>query len=173
MSHPMKDVGLAVLRAGVGGVLVAHGTQKLFGWFGGHGIAGTAQAFESMGFKPGVPSAVAAGVGEAGGGALIILGLATPVAGASAAGTMIAASAVHAPRGFFAQKGGFEYTALLSVSTAALALIGPGGLSVDRLLGYRLNRPWMAVTSLVVSGLGTAVVLRRRNQELATDGDAA
>lgn len=92
MSHPVKDAGLLVLRAGVGGVLIAHGCQKLFGWFGGGGLNSTAGAFESMGFTPGRPSALAAGLGEAGGGALIALGLATPVAGAAAAGTMIAAS---------------------------------------------------------------------------------
>ncbi|MCW2501553.1 MAG: mhqP3, partial [Frankiales bacterium] len=63
------NAGLLLLRAGVGGVLVAHGGQKLFGWFGGHGLEGTAGAFEQMGFRPGRASAVAAGLGEAGGGA--------------------------------------------------------------------------------------------------------
>lgn len=167
MSHPVKDAGLLVLRAGVGGVLIAHGCQKLFGWFGGHGLTATAGAFESMGFRPGRQSALAAGLGEAGGGALIALGLATPVAGAAAAGTMIAASAVHAPAGFFAQQGGYEYSALLSVSTAALALTGPGGWSLDRTLGYRLNRPWMAITALLLSSVGAAAVLRRRATTLA------
>lgn len=167
MSHPVKDAGLLVLRAGVGGVLLAHGCQKLFGWFGGHGLTATAGAFESMGFTPGRPSALAAGLGEAGGGALIALGLATPVAGAAAAGTMIAASAVHAPAGFFAQRGGYEYSALLGVSTAALALTGPGGWSLDRALGYRLNRPSLAIASLAMSVAGAAAVLRRRTRTLA------
>jgi putative oxidoreductase len=62
-----ENAGLLVLRAGVGGVLAAHGTQKLFGWFGGHGLDGTAAAFEQIGFAPGRPSALAAGLGEAGG----------------------------------------------------------------------------------------------------------
>lgn len=172
MSHPLKDAGLFVLRAGVGGVLIAHGTQKLFGWFGGHGLEGTANAFESMGFTPGRPSALAAGLGEAGGGALIALGLATPVAGAAAAGTMIAATAVHAPAGFFAQQGGFEYPALLTVSTAALALTGPGGWSLDKMLGYRLNRPWMGVTGLVVSVAGATAVLQRRRAALSAQAAA-
>jgi putative oxidoreductase len=173
MSHPLRDAGLLVLRAGVGGVLVAHGCQKLFGWFGGHGVAGTAKAFESMGFAPGVPSAVAAGIGEAGGGALIVLGLGTPVAGAAAAGTMVAAAAVHAPAGFFAQKGGLEYAALLGVSSAALALTGPGGWSLDRALGYRLDRPWTAVASLLASAAGAVVVLRRRKAALAASAAAS
>jgi len=93
-----ENAGLLTLRAGLGGVLMAHGVQKLFGWLGGHGLAGTGAAFEQMGFRPGGPSAVAAGAAEAGGGALIALGLATPAAGAAATGTMIPAAAVHAPR---------------------------------------------------------------------------
>ncbi|GAA1639276.1 hypothetical protein GCM10009790_21250 [Georgenia ruanii] len=163
----LRDAGLLVLRTGVGGVLLAHGCQKLFGWFGGGGVAGTAAAFEQMGFTPGAPSAVAAGLGEAGGGTLILVGLATPVAGAAATGTMMAASAVHFPA-FFAQQGGYEYTALLAVSTAALALTGPGGWSLDALLGYRLNKPWMSVVGLVASAVAATAVLQRRAQHLAS-----
>lgn len=162
----LRDAGLLVLRTGVSGVLVAHGCQKLFGWFGGGGVQGTAAAFEQMGFTPGTPSAVAAGLGEAGGGALMLLGLATPFAGAAATGTMMAATAVHFPA-FFAQKGGYEYAALLGVSTAALALIGPGGWSLDALLGYRLNKPWMSVVGLVASTVAATAVLQRRAQHLA------
>ena len=73
-----ENAGLLALRAGVGGVLIAHGVQKLFGWLGGHGLDATGAAFERMGFQPGRQSALAAGLGEAGGGALIALGLATP-----------------------------------------------------------------------------------------------
>ena len=62
-----ENAGLLTLRAGVGGVLVAHGVQKLFGWLGGHGLTGTGAAFEQMGVEPGRPSALAAGMGEAGG----------------------------------------------------------------------------------------------------------
>ena len=72
-----ENAGLLTLRAGVGGVLVAHGVQKLFGRLGGHGLTGRA-AFEQMGFVPGRQSALAAGLGEAGAGVLIALGLATP-----------------------------------------------------------------------------------------------
>ncbi len=169
----LGDAGLLVLRVGVGGVLVAHGGQKLFGWFGGHGIEGTAGAFEQIGFRPGRASAVGAGLGEAGGGALIGLGLATPAAGAAAAGTMIAAASVHAPSGFFASGGGYEYPALLGVSAAAVALTGPGKWSLDSLLGNRFNRPWMAAVGLLASSaVSTAIVLRRRRalaaQEMAS-----
>ena len=168
-----ENAGLLALRVGVGGVLAAHGVQKLFGWFGGHGLEGTAAAFEQMGFKPGRPSALAAGLGEAGGGGLIALGLATPVAGAAAAGTMIPAAAVHAPSGFFATGGGYEYPALLSVSAATLTLIGPGDWSADAVLGHRLNRPWMTGVALLTSMAASLAVLQRRRSFLAARAAAA
>ncbi|WP_143663970.1 DoxX family membrane protein, partial [Streptomyces sp. rh34] len=71
------DLGLLALRVGTGAVLAAHGSQKLAGWFGGGGIQGTTAAMEAMGFHPPKRSAVAAGLGEAGGGVLLALGLAT------------------------------------------------------------------------------------------------
>ncbi|NEE14438.1 DoxX family membrane protein, partial [Streptomyces sp. SID7499] len=79
-----RDLGLLLLRLGAGGALAAHGAQKLFGWFGGHGIEGTGQFMESVGYVPGKTSATAAGLAEAGGGTLLALGLATPAAGAAA-----------------------------------------------------------------------------------------
>jgi putative oxidoreductase len=93
---------------------------------------------------------------------MIALGLATPAAGAAAAGTMITAASVHKPGGFFAFAGGYEYPALLSVSTAALALTGPGRVSVDHAMGNRLNRPWMAAVGLVASSAASAYIIRRR-----------
>jgi putative oxidoreductase len=163
-----QNTGLLTLRLGVGGVLFAHGTQKLFGWFGGPGLEGTAAGFEQMGFRPGRLNAMAAGLGEAGGGSLIALGLATPAAGSIAAGTMIAASSVHAPHGFFATQGGYELPALLGTSAAALSLTGPGDWSFDALLGHRLNRPWIAVTGLLLSSAGSALVVWRRRKALAS-----
>ncbi|GGT34904.1 hypothetical protein GCM10010243_09400 [Streptomyces matensis] len=104
--YDRRDLGLLLLRLGTGGVLAAHGTQKLFGWFGGGGIEGTGQFMDSIGYAPGKVSAAAAGVAETGGGLLLALGLATPAAGAAAAGAMAGASAVHTPNGFFNQEGG-------------------------------------------------------------------
>jgi putative oxidoreductase len=164
MTSNIQNAGLLTLRAGVGGVLIAHGVQKLFGWLGGAGLTGTAEAFEQMGFRPGRPSAVAAGLGEAGGGALIVLGLATPAAGAAAVGTMIPAAAVHVPSGFFATGGGYEYPALLGLSAATLALTGPGDWSLDARLGHRLNPPWMAAAALLASAAASALVLQRRHK---------
>jgi putative oxidoreductase len=164
----LENAGLLGLRAGVGGVLAAHGVQKLFGWLGGAGLAGTAAGFEKLGFTPGRRNALAAGLGEAGGGALIALGLATPAAGAAAAGTMIPAVAVHAPHGFFATGGGYEYPALLGVSAVALALIGPGDWSLDARLGHRLNRPWISAAVMLASSVVSLAIVDRRRR-LLTD----
>src|SRR6478609_10543731 len=104
-----SDFARLVLRVGVGGVMAAHGTQKLFGWFGGGGLAGTAGHLESAGFRPGRMKDIVAGVTETAGGVLLAAGLATPSTGAAVTSTMAVAAATHAPQGFFAMKGGYEY----------------------------------------------------------------
>ena len=88
-------LGLALLRAVVGLLFFGHGTQKLYGWFGGHGPDATGQFFESLGLRPGKRHAISAGAAEAGGGALIALGFLTPAAAAGIIGTM--ATAIWAP----------------------------------------------------------------------------
>lgn len=143
-----RDVGALITRVGVGAALVAHGGQKLFGWFDGAGLDATAVGFDKLGLRPGRANALAAGVAEIGGGALLALGLATPAAGAAAAGAMIVASLVNGPRGFFVQRGGYEYSAILGLTTASIALAGPGALSLDRATGDVLDRPWMKVVAL-------------------------
>src|SRR5690242_3401889 len=166
------DLGLLIFRSALGLTLAAHGAQKLFGWFGGRGVEGTSQGMEAMGFEPAKTSAVLAGLGEAGGGTLLALGLATPLAGSAAASTMLVAGSVHEPAGFFATEGGFEYNVILGLGGAALAIGGPGYYSLDRALGDRLNRPWMAVVSLTVLGLASAGILARRRQAIASSQPA-
>ncbi|MFF8727665.1 DoxX family protein [Streptomyces sp. NPDC015171] len=161
-----RDLGLLLLRLGTGGVLAAHGTQKLFGWFGGHGLAGTGQFMESVGYTPGRASATAAGLAETGGGALLALGFATPAAGAAAAGAMAGAAAVHLPNGFFAQEGGYEYAASLGLAAAGLAVTGPGRLSLDHALGHVLDRGWMVPAALGVTAAATALVVGTRNRRV-------
>ncbi|MFD5727035.1 DoxX family protein [Streptomyces sp. NPDC058368] len=156
------DLGLLVLRAGTGAVLAAHGAQKLLGWFGGGGIEGTTAAMEAMGFHPPKHSALAAGLGEAGGGVLLALGLATPAAGAAAAGAMAGAVAVHAPAGFFAQGGGYEYPAFLGFTAAAIGLTGPGRYSVDHATGHAFNQPWMVALAFAGSAAAAAAVVGKR-----------
>ncbi|QDQ11236.1 DoxX family protein [Streptomyces spectabilis] len=170
-SHPCarpdrRDIGLLLLRTGTGAVLAAHGSQKLLGWFGGGGIEGTGAYFESVGYRPGKVNAVLAGLAEAGGGTLLALGLATPAAGAAAAGAMAGAAPVHAPNGFFNQSGGFEYPAVLGLVSAALAVTGPGRLSADHALGDVLNRAWMAPAALLATGVATAALIATRRRAL-------
>ncbi|MGP4086986.1 DoxX family protein [Streptomyces sp. KR55] len=164
--YDRRDLGLLLLRLGTGGVLAAHGAQKLFGWFGGGGIEGTGQWFESVGYKPGKASAMAAGLAEFGGGTLLALGLATPAAGAVAAGDMAGAAVVHAPSGFFATEGGYEYAATLGLSATGIAIAGPGRLSLDHALGHILDRGWMVPAALGAAAAGTAVVVGMRNQRV-------
>src|SRR4051812_678309 len=110
-----------ILRLLIGGLFIGHGTQKLFGWFGGHGLDGTGGFFESLGLKPGKRNAIAAGVSEAGGGALLATGLAMPLAGAALTGTMTTAIRhVHGSKGPWAGDGGWEYNAVLIAATLAL-----------------------------------------------------
>ncbi len=134
-------------------MLVAHGTRKLFGWFGGGGVDGTSKAM-----KPWVSarrrSAVAAGLGEAGGGTLLAVGLATPAAGAVVAGTMAGAVAVHVPAGFFNQSGGFSTPSLPRLSTAAALGLAAGRYSLDHCTGHRLDRPWTLAAAFVASAAG-------------------
>ncbi|MEV6259938.1 DoxX family protein [Streptomyces sp. NPDC051784] len=157
-----RDLGLLVLRAGTGAVLTVHGLQKLTGWFGGGGIEGTTAAMEAMGFHPPKHSALAAGIGEAGGGALLALGLATPAAGAAAAGTMAGAVAVHAPAGFFAMGGGYEYPAFLGFTAAAIGVTGAGRYSLDHATGHVLDQPWVVALAFAGSALAAAAVVGRR-----------
>ena len=165
-----SDLGLLALRLGIGGTLVAHGAQKLFGAFGGGGIEGTAGAMHAMGFRPGKRNAVVAGLSEAGGGALLAAGLATPVGGAAAAAAMAAAVFVHKPNGFFAASGGFEYPAVLGLTSVALAIGGPGRLSLDAATGHALNKNWMSVLALVAAGAGAYATIKQR--QVAVEGDA-
>lgn len=164
-----RDLALLALRTGTGAVLIAHGTQKLFGWFGGPGLAGTAAGMERMGFRPGRESAIAAGLGEAGGGALLVLGLATPAAGAAAAGAMAGAVAVHAPAGFFNQGGGFEYPAFLGFTAAAVGLAGAGRYSLDHATCHRFDRPWTVALAFAGSALAAAAVVTKRARAQAEE----
>ncbi|MFF6785739.1 DoxX family membrane protein [Streptomyces sp. NPDC012510] len=165
-SFDRRDLGLLLLRLGAGGVLAAHGTQKLFGWFGGHGIEGTGAFMESVGYAPGKASATASGLAETGGGALLALGLATPAAGAAAAGAMAGAAAIHTPNGFFNTEGGYEYAATLGLAAAGLAIAGPGRFSLDHAFGHVVDRGWMVPTALAGTAAVTAVVVGLRTKRV-------
>ena len=148
-------IGRLILRLVVGGFFFGHGTQKLFGWFGGYGPDATGQFFESLGLRPGKRHAVAAGAAEAGGGALLVLGAATPLASAALIATMLTAiHRVHLKNGPWVTDQGYEYNLVLIAACAALAETGPGSPSVDDALGIGINGPKSAVLALVLGALG-------------------
>lgn len=135
----MHVYGLAVLRVIVAAVFIAHGAQKLFGIWGGYGLAGTAGYFEQLGLKPGHALAMLVGIVEFGGGLMLILGALTQVVAVALALTMVVAIwKVHALNGFFlnwantpGQGHGIEYNLVLIGALVALMLSGPGAFSVD------------------------------------------
>jgi putative oxidoreductase len=150
-------IGRLLLRATVGGFFVGHGTQKLFGAFDGHGLKETASSFESMGIRPGKVQAIMAGVGETAGGAGVALGYRTPLASSAVVAAMLTAiQKVHGKNGPWAQKGGFEYNAVLAAAAVALAEVGPGPISLDALRGKeRVGTKW-AVLAIALGTAGAA-----------------
>lgn len=147
----LGNLALLAIRLGVGGTLIAHGTQKLFGWFGGPGPEGAAEGFRQMGFPDPQRAAQLSGLAETAGGASLVLGLGTGAGGAAAAGNMAVAASVHAPNGFFAADGGFEYPAVLGLASSAIALGGPGKISLDAATRNVFNKPWLRLLALAAS----------------------
>ncbi len=127
------------LRLPVGMIFVAHGAQKLFGWWGGYGLTGTGQWMDSIGLAPGVLMALLAGSAEFFGGLALIAGLLVrPAAASLAVAMLVAIFAVHLDKGLFVANNGYEFAlALLSVSVA-LVFSGAGRGSLDRVLNERL-----------------------------------
>ncbi len=150
-------VGRLLLRAAVGGFFIGHGTQKLFGWFGGEGLKNQAQHFEGMGLKPGIVHAGAAGAAETFGGAGLLLGYRTPLASASIVSVMLTAiNRVHLKNGPWAHKGGYEYNVVLAAAAVSLAESGPGNLSLDALRGKEKSGAKWGILSMVLGTAGAA-----------------
>lgn len=130
----MMEWGLLLLRVVIGLLFAGHAMQKLAGWFGGYGLAGTGGFFESIGIKPGRTMALLAGLAELAGGLLFAFGLLTPLAAALIVLTMfIAILKVHGKNGLWVTQNGYEYNLVLLVVAVAIALIGPGDYSLDAL----------------------------------------
>jgi len=147
------DAGLLIARVVVGLLMAAHGSQKLFGWFGGYGLAGTGGFFESIGFRPGRLFAAAAGFTEFAGGLLLALGLLGPLGPAMIVSVMVVAMAtVHWQHGVFAQSNGIELPLIYSVAAVAIAAVGNGAYSLDSALGLS----WSAEVVWIALGLGVA-----------------
>ncbi len=148
-------IGRLLLRLAVGGFFFGHGTQKLFGWFEGAGLEATAEGFEKLGLRPGRTHALAAGTAEAGGGALLAVGLATPLAASALTATMITAiETVHAKNGPWASKGGYEYNVVLIAAVLALVEVGPGSHSLDAVRGHERSGSGWALAALAAGAIG-------------------
>jgi putative oxidoreductase len=153
----MRDLGLLVLRLTLGGFLAGHGAQKLFGAFEGHGVEGTGHYFESLGLQPGETWATTAGLGEMGGGLLTGLGFLHPLGPIVAFGPMIVAwGRAHWGKPIWVTSGGAELPATNLAIALTLLLVGPGRLSVDRLLGIRLPA---ALATLCAAGVAAGSLI--------------
>jgi putative oxidoreductase len=157
------DAGLLLIRVVLGGIMAAHGAQKLFGWFGGPGLAGTRGWLDTMGFKPARLHAAVVGLAEFGGGALLVLGLLTPLGAAAVAGVMfVAIATVHWRNGFFNSSGGYELNLLIVAVAIGLAMTGPGTISIDHLAGWNLAGLEWGIAALGVSAVAAASALAMR-----------
>ncbi|WP_374935884.1 DoxX family protein [Streptomyces sp. SM14] len=159
------DLGLLLLRLGIGLTMAAHGAQKLFGWFDGGGLDGTGEFFTFLGYPAGDTMALVAGLAETLGGLGLALGALTPLAGAAVVGTLInAIFSAHADDPFL---GGYELPLVLAVGAAALALTGPGRYAVDRFLplptALREHRLVHGLGALALAVVAAAVLLLIRD----------
>jgi putative oxidoreductase len=153
------SVGLLILRLVVGLTLAIHGTQKLFGWFGGPGLTRLMQGFEKQRFKPAWFWVSLVILGEVGGGISVALGLLTPLGAAGIFGAMFMATfKSHWKNGFILSKGGYEYTLMLMAVSIAIGLMGPGSYSLDALIGIVLPEALLfgvlAIAAVLVDIIG-------------------
>jgi putative oxidoreductase len=169
MTTPFIDIataslGLLIVRITLGLLMAAHGSQKLLGWFGGHGLAGTAGFFDSLGFRPGRFFATLASATEVTSGLLLALGFLGPIGPALMISVMIvAAVSMHWKNGVFAANGGIEVPLLYGVVAAGLLLTGPGQYSLDAALGLGvLATPMLAWAALAVGVIGGVMNLFAR-----------
>ncbi|GAA3154920.1 hypothetical protein GCM10010521_48460 [Streptomyces rameus] len=154
------DVGLLLIRLTFGLLMAAHGAQKVFGLFGGPGLAATGKGFAALGFRPGKLFAVIGGLSELLGGLGLALGLLTPLAAAALIGVMINAMAtVTGAHGLWDTDGGVEYSVCITVVALAIAAIGPGRLAVDRLFRWGKGGWKEAAFALGLGGVAAAITL--------------
>jgi putative oxidoreductase len=169
------DAGLLIVRIVIGLLLAGHGAQKLFGWFGGYGLAGTGGWMESIGYRPGRRSAFLAGAAELGAGLLLMLGFLTPLGSAICIGVMVnAIGSVHRGKGVWATNGGFELPLLFATIATAVAFIGPGEASIDDGLGWNLAGNGWGVAFFALGFVAGFAMLASRKVEPVVDvrGDA-
>jgi putative oxidoreductase len=167
------EVGLFIIHLTVGVLLAGHGAQKLFGWFGGHGPQVTGGFMESLGMRPGRRNALAAGTAEFAGGVLLALGLATPLAAAMIASTMlVAARTAHAGKGPWVTNGGWELPLTYAVVAVGLAFNGAGQWSLDNAIGWNDAGFWWGFGASMLALLGAigAIAAGRRESHQPAAG---
>lgn len=164
------NLSLLILQLGVGLTFAAHGAQKVFGWWGGPGLAGWEGAMANMGFRPARLFAVTSALTELGGGLLLAAGLLTPLAAAAlVAQAVVIIGHVHWANGFFNARLDFEFPLLLGLGAAAVGLAGASAISVDALLGIAVEPSMlvMAVVAGIAAGLVTSMIPRLGSQGAA------
>lgn len=157
------NTALLIPRLVLGTAMAAHGAQKLFGWFRGDGLKATGAFFESIGFRPGIRFARAAGLVEISSGLLLALGLMGPIGPALMLFVMLVAIlTVHKGQGFFATTNGVELPVLYITGALAVAFAGPGQYSLDHVLDLDSVFPqvatWIALAFGVLGALGNLAV---------------
>jgi len=170
------SLGLLILRLVLGGSMAAHGAQKLFGWWGGPGMQGTAGMCVNLAYR--APFAMACGLAlsELGGGLLIAAGLLTPLGALLVTVVMFnAVYHVHWPKGFFVGNGGYEFNLLIAAAAVALAGTGPGRFSLDHAIGWddRLSGGWWAVGVVLVAATLSFATLTLGRRHVAPDPASA
>jgi putative oxidoreductase len=159
----LTGLGLLILRVVIGLTLAAHGAQKLFGWWGGPGMAGWTQSVTKLRIRPAAPWAWIAALSEFGGGLLLALGLLSPLGSLAIAGAMLVAIAtVHWANGFWNGKRGFEFNLALLASVTALALTGPGTYSLDQAIAVHLPEPLTVIVGTVALVASVVTTLASR-----------
>lgn len=159
------NLALLLLRVVIGGVFIVHGTQKLFGWFNGPGITGTATFLEQLRIRSPQRVAVALGTVEAIAGAGFAAGTITPLAASGLIGVMAAAIwIVHRPNGLFASDNGIEYPLTLATTVAAVALSGAGRYSIDRQAGWDFTDTRFGIAAIGVALIAATVVTATRRR---------
>ncbi len=169
----LEDFGLLILRLIVGGLLSGHGSQKLFGWFGGFGINGTAGWLESIGLKPGRLWASGAAASEFGGGALTAVGFLHPLGPIATIASMVMAYEVaHKGKPIWVTEGGAELPVTNVAAALALTLAGPGRFSLDSLFGIRLPRALVALFVVAEVAMTAYAIISRQAPPQATEDHA-
>lgn len=154
--------GILLLRLLLGTLMAGHALQKLVGWFGGHGIDGTAPLFEAWGLTPARTMVLIAGCSELIGAALIATGTLTAVGVAFVVGTMVVAGSVSAPNGLWATEQGFELPLIYGVLALGIGLVGPGHLSVDYQAGLmHLAKPGFVLAAAAAAVIGSSPLTLR------------